>query len=82
MVIIAKENTEGHNPNWPWILEHPYKILITRGSGSGKTNALLNPIKQQDDDNNSAIDKLYLYAKDPNEAKYQHFIKKHEKIKI
>ena len=40
MVIIAKENTEGHNPNWPWILEHPYKILITRGSGSGKNKCI------------------------------------------
>ena len=34
-----------HNPNWPYIFDHPYKILIIRGSGSGKTNLLLNLIK-------------------------------------
>ena len=49
--------------------DHPYKILIIRGSGSGKTNALLNLIKQQDDDNYSVIGKSYLYVKDSNEAK-------------
>ena len=49
--------------------DHPYKILIIRGSGSGKTNALLNLIKQQDDDNYSVIGKSYLYVKDSNEGK-------------
>ena len=34
-----------HNPNWPYILDHSYRILITGGSGSGKTNVLLNLIK-------------------------------------
>ena len=29
-----------HNPNWPEIPDHPYRILITRGSGLGKTNSL------------------------------------------
>ena len=43
------------------------------GSGSGKTNALLNLISQQDD-----IDKIYLYAKDLSESKYQFLIKKRE----
>ena len=33
-----------HNPNWSYILDHPYKILIIGGSGSGKTNVLLNLI--------------------------------------
>ena len=36
-----------HNPNWPYIPDHPYRILITGVSGSGKTNVLLNLIKHQ-----------------------------------
>ena len=32
------------NPKWPYIPDHPYKVLIMRGSGSGKANALLNLI--------------------------------------
>ena len=42
-------------------------MLIIGGSGSGKTNALLNLIKEQDSDN--FTDKIYLYAKDLNEQK-------------
>ena len=49
-----------HNPNWPDIPDHPYKILIIVRSGSGKTNVLLNLIKHQRPD----IDKIYLYLKD------------------
>ena len=45
------------------------------GSGSGKTNALLNLINNRPD-----IDKIYLYAKDPYEAKYQYLINKREKV--
>ena len=47
---------------WPYIPDYPYIILITGDSGSGKTSALLNLIKEQDD-----IDKNYLYAKDLSE---------------
>ena len=47
--------------------------MIIGGSGSGKTNALLNLIKEQDD-----IDNIYLYAKDLSELKYEFLIKKHE----
>ena len=61
---VNKNKTE-HNKNWPYTPDHPYRILITRGSGSGKTNVLLNLIQNQSD-----IDKIYLYAKDPYEAKY------------
>ena len=43
------------------------------GSGSGKTNLLLNFINNQPD-----IDKIYLYAKDPYEVKYQFLINKRE----
>ena len=47
------------------------RILTIGGSGSGKTNELLNLINSKPD-----IDKLYLYAKDPYEAKYQFLINK------
>ena len=68
----ANENKK-HNSKWPYIPVHPYRILIIGGSGSGKTNALLNLINNQPD-----IDKIYLYAKDPYEAKYQFLINKRE----
>ena len=51
---ITKENIKMHNPNWPQIPDHPHRILITGGSGSGKTNLLFNLISQQAD-----IDKIY-----------------------
>ena len=60
-----QENKTEHNKNGPYIPDTPYRILIIGGSGSGKTNALLNLIENQPD-----IDKIYLYAKDPYEAKY------------
>ena len=43
---ILNENKTMHNKNWPYILDHPYRILIIGGSGSGKTNALLNFLKK------------------------------------
>ena len=55
------------------IPDHPYRIIIIGGSGSTKTNVLLNLINNQPD-----IDKIYLYAKDPYEAKYQFLIDKKE----
>ena len=56
---ITNENNKEHKKKWPFIADHLYRILIIDGSGSGKTNALLNLISQQSD-----IDKTYLYAKD------------------
>ena len=56
----TNENIIEHNPKWPYIPDHPYRILIIGSSGSGKTNALLNLINNQPD-----IDKIYLYAKGP-----------------
>ena len=47
--------------------------MIIGGSGSGKTNVLLNLINEQDD-----IDKIYLYAKDLSKPKYEFLIKKYE----
>ena len=73
----VNENKIKHNKNWPYIPDHPYRILIIGGSGSGKTNLLLNLIENQPD-----IDKIYLYAKDPYEAKYQYLIKIREKVGI
>ena len=69
----TNENKKKHSPNWPYIPDHPYRILIIGGSGSGKTNALLNLIEDQPE-----IDKIYLYAKDPYEDKYQFLINKRD----
>ena len=41
----VNENKNVHNKNWPYIPDHPYRILIIGGSGSGKTNVLLNLIE-------------------------------------
>ena len=71
----VNENKTIHNKNWPYIPDHPYRILIIGGSGSGKTNLLLNLIKNQPD-----IDKIYLYVKDPYESKYQYLINKRESV--
>ena len=71
----TNENKTKHNKNWPYIPDHPYRILIIGGSGSGKTNLLLNLIKNQPD-----IDKIYLYVKDPYESKYQYLINKRESV--
>ena len=58
----------------------PYRMLIIGPSGSEKTNALFNLIQKQDND--SLIDKMYLYAKDLSEPKYQFLIKKREDAEI
>ena len=71
----TNENRVNHNPNWPYIPDHPYTILIMGGSWSGKTNTLLYLINNQPD-----INKIYLYAKDPYEDKYQLLINKRVSI--
>ena len=68
---ITIENNKEHNEKWPYIPDYLYRILIVGGSGSVKTNALVNLIKEQDD-----IDKMYLYAKNVSERKYQFLIEK------
>ena len=58
-----------HNEKWPYIPDHPYRIIIIGGSGSGKTNELINLINEQNN-----IDKIYLYARDLGEPKYEYLI--------
>ena len=70
---VTKENIKEHNPISPQIRDHPYRILIIRSSGSGKTNSLFILINQWPD-----IDKTYLYAKDSNKAKYKCLSNKRE----
>ena len=74
---IVNENKTKHNRNWSYIPDHPYRILIIGGSGSGKTNALINLINEQND-----TDKMYLYARDLSEPKYEYLIKKREDVGI
>ena len=73
----ANENKAKHNSKWTYIPDHPYRILIIGGSGSGKTNALLNLISNQPD-----IDKIHLYSKDPHESKCKFLINKRESARL
>ena len=73
--VYTNENKTEHNLKCLHIPDHPYRILIIRGSGSGKTDTLFNLIDNQPD-----IDKIYLYSKDPYEAKYQYLTVKREEV--
>ena len=73
---VQEKKTE-RNKNWPYVPDHPQKILIIEGSGSGRTNVLFNLIE-----NHPEIDKIYVYAKDPYEAKHQYLITKREGVGI
>ena len=63
MLMEIKLNTmkNGHVP------DHLYRMIIIGGSGSGKTNALINLIHEQNN-----IDKIYLNARDLSEPKYEY----------
>ena len=71
------ENKTEHSKYWPYIPNHPNRILIIGGPRSGKINLLLDLIENKPD-----IDKIYLYAKDPYEAKHQYLINKREGVGI
>ena len=71
---ITNKNNKDDNKNWS------YRILIIGPSGSGKTNALFNLIQKQN--NYIPVDKIYLYAKDLSEPKYQILIEKCENAGI
>ena len=73
----VNENKTEDNKNWPYIPDHPHRILIIGGSESGKTNVLLDLTENQPD-----IDKIFLYAKDPYKVKYQDLIKIREEVGI
>ena len=60
--ILSNKNENKHN-NWP------FRVLIIGPSGSGKTNTLLNLI--QNLNKTTPVDKIYLYAKDLSEPKYE-----------
>ena len=74
---ITNENNKKHNEKWPFIPDHPLRILIIVGSRSGKTNAMINLIREQHD-----IDKISLHAKEFSEPKYEFLIKKRENVGI
>ena len=71
------EKKPEHNKNWLHTPDQPYRILVISGSGSGKTNALLNLTEKP-----TRIDKIYSHTKDPYEAKYQYLINIREKVGI
>ena len=52
---MMKNYDESVEKGWPYISDHPYTILIIGGSGSGKTNVLLNLIKHQQPDTDKKI---------------------------
>ena len=74
---VTNENETWHNLLWLNFPGRPYRIVIIGCSRSGKTNASLNLINNQPD-----IDKIYLYAKAPFEAKYKYLTNKHEKVSL
>ena len=71
LMILKKKNLKEHNPNWQQIPVHPHRFLTNKSCGSGKANSLFILIFHQ-----PYVDKTHLYAKDPNETKYQLLINK------
>ena len=74
---ITNANNKKHNEKRIYIPDHPYRITIIGCSGLGKTNALINLINEE-----NAIGKIYLYARDLSEPKYEYLIKKREDVGI
>ena len=72
---VTKEKIEEHNPNWPENSQLTIQNINIQRFGIWKKSSLLNLINHETD-----IDKIYLYAKDPYEGKYQFLINKRESI--
>ena len=70
-IVSNKKKSSSEHNDWP------FRMLIIGPSGSGKTNTLLHLI-----DKLHPIDKIYLYAKDTDEEKYQYLINKREQVVI
>ena len=70
-IVINKNTSSPEHNNWP------FRMLIIGPSGSGKTNTLLHSINDL-----HPTDKIYLYAKDLHEPKYEHLINKREQAGI
>ena len=70
-IVSNKKKSSSENDDWP------FRMLIIGPSGSGKTNTLLHLI-----DKFHPIDKIYLFAKDTDEDKYQYLINKREQAGI
>ena len=65
--FTTKEYIKEHNPSWPEIPDHPYRVLIVEGSGSWKTNALLNLL---DDEPYKAKYQLLINKRESTDLKY------------
>ena len=74
---VTRETIKENNPNWPQIPHYLYRILIILIIWDSGSNSQFNLINHQPD-----IDKIYLYAQDPYEAKYQFLINKRESTSI
>ena len=70
----TNKNIIEHDSKWPYIPDHPYRILIIGGSGSGKTNPLFNLINNQPD-----IDK-HIYMQRIHMKQNSRIINKREKV--
>lgn len=75
-----KTSIKPHNSDWPYTPDLLFRTIIVGGSGTGKTNMLFNLIRRLMANNDTFIDKVYLYVKDPEEPKYKHFIKNRKEI--
>ena len=69
--IVSNNKSSSERNDWP------FRMLIIGPSGSGKTNTLLHLIN-----NLRPIDRIYLYAKDIGEDKYNYLINKREQAGI
>ena len=70
-IVSHKKKSSSEHNDWP------FRMFIIGPLGSGKTNTLLHLI-----DRLHPIDKIYLYAKDTDDKKYQYLINKREQAGI